>query len=73
MKLLYKPSSDWHKRDDMTIGKIYRGDYPNRPVYSSDGIYYLVTNDWGKQIEVHQNHLIQLDKLREGKLKELGI
>jgi len=73
MKLLYTPSSDWHRREDMTPGKIYEGDYVDGPVYSSDGIYYLVVNDNGVEVQIHQNHLIDLDKLRQDKLKELGI
>jgi hypothetical protein len=72
MKLLYKPSSDW-RREDMTPGKTYEGDYVDGPVYSSDGIYYSLINDKGFRIEVHQNHLIELDKLRDDKLNDLGI
>lgn len=73
MKLLYKPSSNWHRRSDMTPGKIYEGDYVDGPVYSSDGIYYSVVNDNGLRVDINQNHLIEIDKVREDKLSQLGI
>lgn len=73
MKLFYKPSSDWHRRSDMTPGKIYEGDYVDGPVYSSDGIYYSVVNDNGLRVDIHQTHLIEVDKVREDKLNQLGI
>lgn len=71
MKLLYKPSSDWHRREDMTPDKIYEGDYVDGPVYSSDGIYYSVVNDNGSEVHIHQNHLIELDKFRESQIKKI--
>ncbi len=73
MKLLYKPSSDWHKREDMTDGKIYEGDYVDGPVYSSDGIFYSVVNDNGIRVEIHESNVIELDKVRQDKLNKLGI
>jgi hypothetical protein len=73
MKLLYKPKSDWHKRDDMTPGRVYKCDYVDGPVYSSDGIYYSVVNDKGLRIEIHENHLVDLNKIRNDKLNDLGI
>jgi len=73
MKLLYKPSSDWHRRSDMTSGKIYEGHYVDGPVYSSDGIYYSVVNDNGLRVEIHENHLTELNKIRENKLNQLVI
>jgi hypothetical protein len=42
-------------------------------VYSSDGTYYKLLNDLGKEIEVHESHFIPLDKVREQKLNEIGI
>jgi hypothetical protein len=42
-------------------------------VYSSDGVYIELINDLGSKIEVHESHLISLDKIRKEKLKELGI
>jgi hypothetical protein len=42
-------------------------------VYSSEGVYYKLINDLGKEIEVHESHFISLDKWRSKKLKELGI
>jgi hypothetical protein len=42
-------------------------------VYSSDGVYYKLINDLGKEIEVHESHFISLDKWRNKKLKELGL
>jgi hypothetical protein len=39
-------------------------------VYSSDGTYYKLLNDLGKEIEVHETHFIPLDKWREKKLKD---
>ena len=73
MKLLYKPSSDWHRREDMTPGKFYEGDYVDGPVYSSDGIYYQLINDLGEDIWIHQNHLLEINKIRNNKLNDLGI
>lgn len=49
------------------------GRKPEKSVYSSDGIYYRLVNDLGKEIEVHESHLIPLDKWREKKLNEIGI
>ena len=73
MKYVYKPRSDWHKRFDMTENKVYEGDWNGSMVYSSDGVYIELINDLGSKIEVHESHLISLDKIRKEKLKELGI
>lgn len=73
MKLIYKPSSDWHKREDMTPGKIYEGDYVDGPVYSSDGIYYSLISDLGEEVWIHENHIVQVNKIRDNKLSDLGI
>ncbi len=73
MKLLYKPKSDWHKRKDMTSGKIYEGDYVDGPVYSSDGIYYTLISDMGEDIYIHESHIVEVQKNRDIKLKNLGI
>ena len=73
MKLVYKPSSYWHLRDNMTPGKVYEGDYSPGIVYSSDGIYYTVLNDKGVGIEIHDSQMIELSKIREDKINELGI
>jgi hypothetical protein len=68
---IYNPSSDWHKRQDMTIGKIYKGKCIDEMTYSSDGIYYQVINDKDICIEIHENHLIELNKYRNTKLDKL--
>lgn len=70
---VYKPTSDWHKRSDMTEGEKYDCRWNNEVVYSSDGVYYELTNDRGEKIEVHESHLIPLDEWRSGRLKKIGI
>jgi hypothetical protein len=57
----------------MTENKVYEGDWNGLMVYSSDGVYIELINDLGSKIEVHESHLISLDKIRKDKLKELGI
>ena len=73
MIYIYKPRSDWHRRSDLTEEKQYDCQWNGIPVYSSDGIYYKLINDLGKEIEVHESHLIPLDKWREKKLNKIGI
>ena len=73
MIYIYKPNSEWHKRSDLTENKQYDCVWNGLMVYSSDGIYYKLINDLGKEIEVHESHLIPLDKWRDKKLGELGI
>jgi|688.fasta_scaffold1948915_2 hypothetical protein len=84
MIYIYKPNSEWHKRSDLTENKQYdccitlqslirNDEWNGLMVYSSDGIYYKLINDLGKEIEVHESHLIPLDKWRSNKLNELGI
>jgi hypothetical protein len=73
MMFLYKPSSEWHRRDDLTPGKIYDCEWNGEVVYSSDGIYYELISDLGNKIDVHESHFISLDKVREDKLNKLGI
>ena len=73
MIYIYKPRSAWHKRFDLTEGKQYDCEWNGEIVYSSDGTYYKLLNDLGKEIEVHETHFIDLDKWREKKLKEIGI
>lgn len=73
MMYIYKPQSDWHKRSDLTEGKQYHCEWNGIPVYSSDGIFYKLINDFGNEIEVHESHLIPLDKWRKNKLRDLGI
>jgi hypothetical protein len=70
---VYKPRSDWYKRSDLTEGKQYDCHWNEEPVYSSDGIYYKLVNDLGKEIEVHESQFMSLDKWREKKLNEIGL
>jgi hypothetical protein len=70
---VYRPKSDWHRRFDLTPEKIYVGRWNEEMVYSSDGCYYKIKNDAGNLIEVHESHLVRLDKVREEKLKQLNI
>lgn len=42
-------------------------------VYSSTGVYLRLIGDFGHEIEVHESQFIQLDKVREQKLNEIGI
>ncbi len=71
IQFVYHPISDWHRRWDLTPGKIYVGRWNEKMIYSSNGTYYKLTNDSGKVIEVHENHLVSLEKVREEKLKIL--
>lgn len=73
MIYVYQPRSEWHKRFDLTVEEKYDCEWNGESVYSSDGIYFKLVNDLGKEIEVHSSHFIKLDKFREKKLKELGI
>ena len=73
MIYIYKHRSDWHRRFDLTEGKNYDCEWNGEMVYSSDGTYYKLLNDLGKEIEVHESHFIPLDKVREQKLNEIGI
>ena len=73
MIYIYKPKTDWHKRSDLTPEKQYDCHWNGELVYSSDGVYYKLVNDLGKEIEVHQSHFITLDSWREQKLNEIGI
>ena len=70
---VYRLMSDWHKRSDLTQGKIYTGKWNGDMVYSSDGTYYKLENDLGCIVEVSGYHLVPVDKVREEKLEELGI
>ena len=73
MIYIYKPRSDWHRRFDLTPGEHYHCEWNGEMVYSSDGIYYKLVSDLGREIEVHETHFIPLDKVREQKLNEIGI
>ncbi len=73
MMYVYKPKSDWHKRFDLTPGKIYDCEWNGEMVYSSDGLYFKLINDLGHQIEFHESQFIGLEKFRENKLSNLGI
>ena len=68
IQFVYRPTSDWHRRFDLTPEKIYIGKWNEEMVYSSDGCYYRLTNDDGQTIEVHENHLVRLDKARNEKI-----
>ena len=73
MKLLYKPTSEWHRRYDLTPGKIYDCEWNGEMVYSSTGIYFKLVSDLGHEVEVHSSHFVRLDDVRQNKLKDLGI
>lgn len=70
---IYKPRSDWHRRFDLTEGKSYNCEWNGDAFFSSNGLYFKLINDLGKEIEVHESHFIRLDKWRQQKLNELGI
>jgi hypothetical protein len=42
-------------------------------VYSSTGVYFRLIGDFGQEIEVHESQFVQLDKVRQQKLNEIGI
>jgi hypothetical protein len=73
MIYIYKPRSDWHRRFDLTPGEQYDCEWNGEMVYSSDGTYYKLISDLGKEIEVHETHFIRLDDFRQNKLNDLGI
>ena len=73
MIYIYKPRTKWHRRFDLTEDNQYNCEWNGLMVYSSDGVYYKLINDLGKEIEVHESHFISLDKWRNKKLKELGL
>jgi hypothetical protein len=73
MIYIYKPRNEWHRRFDLTEGNQYNCEWNGLIVYSSEGVYYKLINDLGKEIEVHESHFISLDKWRSKKLNELGI
>jgi hypothetical protein len=73
MIYIYKPRSDWHKRSDLTEGKTYECEWNGEMVYSSTGVYFRLIGDFGHEIEVHESQFIQLDKVREQKLNDIGI
>jgi hypothetical protein len=69
---VYNPTSHWHIRYDLTIGKQYECTW-NQVVYSYDGIYYSLINDLGNLIEVNESHLIPLDEWRSKRLIQIGL
>ncbi len=73
MMYIYQPRSDWHGRSDLTKGKVYDCEWNGEMVYSSTGVYFKLVSDLGHLIEVHESQFVSLDKLRQDKLKELGI
>lgn len=78
VKKVFKPRDgheSWsNKRNDLTVGKIYDAYTDDKEiVYSSDGIYWEVTNDFGKKAYVHESHMVSLDDVRDNKLKDIGI
>lgn len=81
MTHIYMPKSEWHRQQnllcrlpDLTAGKAYDCTLDeDEIVYSSDGIYYDLTNDKGIRIGVHESHLIPIQEWREKKLNEIGI
>jgi hypothetical protein len=54
---------------DITYGKIYDAIWQEEIVYSSDGIYYEITNDLGLKKQYHSSKFIKLEEWREKKLK----
>lgn len=73
MLFVYRPSSEWHRRFDLTPGKIYTAKWNGEMFYSSEGFYYSIVNDLGSKIELHESHLLPLEKLRENKLNQIGV
>lgn len=73
MIYIYKPRSDWHKRFDLTEGKQYDCKWNGEMVYSSTGVYFRLISDLGHEIEVHESQFVNLEKVREEKLNEIGI
>jgi len=73
MIYIYKPSSEWHKRFDLTEGKQYHCEWNGEMVYSSTGVYLRLISDLGREIEVHESQFVPLEKVRQQKLNEIGI
>lgn len=68
---VYRPRSEWHRRWDLTPEKVYTCWWDDEMLYSSNGLYYRLINDMGKEIEVHEGHLVLLQKVRAEKLDNL--
>lgn len=72
-KKIYQPRPG-HERNDLTPGKIYDAYTDNNHiVHSSDGIYWILNNDFDKIAYVHESHMIDLVEFRDSKLDDLGI
>lgn len=49
----------------LTYGKIYNATWTPQAVYSSDGVYWEITNDLGQTKEYHESKFITLKQWRE--------
>jgi hypothetical protein len=55
----------------LTYGKIYNATWTPQAVYSSDGVYWEITNDLGQTKEYHESKFITLKQWREKQIKSL--
>ena len=61
IKLVFKNTDHYHK-NVLTVDKVYDATYDEtEPVYSSTGLYYIITDDVGQKREIHESHFITLD------------
>lgn len=56
----------------LTPGKIYKGYYNNKQIfYSSQGIYYTITNDINIKSEYHESLFITIQQWRQSQLNQI--
>jgi hypothetical protein len=71
IKLVFKNHDHYHK-NVLTVDKVYDATYDEtEPVYSSTGLYYIITDDVGQKREIHEFHFITLDKWRQIQLDKV--
>ena len=71
IKLVFKNTDHYHK-NVLTVDKVYDATYDEtEPVYSSTGLYYIITDDVGQKREIHESHFITLDKWRQIQLDKV--
>jgi hypothetical protein len=64
-------NTDEYYLGTLTYGKLYQGYWESKMVYSSDGVYWEITNDIGVKSEYHESKFITLEKWRQEKLNKI--
>ena len=71
IKLVFKNPDHYHK-NVLTVDKVYDATYDEtEPVYSSTGLYYIITDDVGQKREIYESHFITLEKWRQIQLDKI--